>query len=201
MVNILLVTAVVMNVDQNDYHFWFQGIWICSMWTSIAHQNDNHCYMITKIITIFIKMMTLMITMIKMVIKIMTMIMISGKMNAHHVDIHQPGHFPCPGQKCGKVTFFYSFKFWQNLGNTVTIFYSLKFCNFLSLSSNSTRWRNYLNLTMVCDDLHDCKIYLNLIFDFFDFSVYFSFICLLTCVLSGVHQQEQTDIPLLKVRK
>jgi hypothetical protein len=26
-----------------------------------------------------------------------------GKMNAHHVDIHQPGHFPCPGQKCGKV--------------------------------------------------------------------------------------------------
>ena len=27
----------------------------------------------------------------------------SGKMNAHHVDVHQPGHFPCPGEKCGKV--------------------------------------------------------------------------------------------------
>ena len=24
-------------------------------------------------------------------------------MNAHHVDVHQPGHFPCPGQQCGKV--------------------------------------------------------------------------------------------------
>ena len=24
-------------------------------------------------------------------------------MNAHHVDVHQPGHFPCPGEKCGKV--------------------------------------------------------------------------------------------------
>ena len=27
----------------------------------------------------------------------------AGKMNAHHVDVHQPGHFPCPGQQCGKV--------------------------------------------------------------------------------------------------
>ena len=26
-------------------------------------------------------------------------------MNAHHVDVHQPGHFPCPGEKCGKVIF------------------------------------------------------------------------------------------------
>ena len=39
-----------------------------------------------------------------LVVMIIKMIMImTGKMNAHHVDIHQPGHFPCPGEKCGKV--------------------------------------------------------------------------------------------------
>jgi hypothetical protein len=26
-----------------------------------------------------------------------------SRMQSHHVDLHQPGHFPCPGQGCGKV--------------------------------------------------------------------------------------------------
>ena len=35
-------------------------------------------------------------------------------MNAHHVDVHQPGHFPCPGEKCGKVMNQIEFENWIN---------------------------------------------------------------------------------------
>ena len=72
----------------------------------------------------------------------MIMIM-TGKMNAHHVDIHQPGHFPCPGEQCGKVeqlVFFFLFfsKFW-NVTRWFEMFFNILFFEMSALRSSQAR--------------------------------------------------------------
>ena len=117
----------------------------------------SHVLLVEKSFSLEVKIIRVLVVMIIMMVIPIKMIMImAGKMNAHHVDIHQPGHFPCPGEKCGKV---------EQL-----VFFFEK----LSKFGNVTRW--------------------------FEMSV-FLISCSFKCLLSGLHKQEQTDIPLFKVGK
>ena len=64
----------------------------------------SHVLLVEKSFSLEVKIIRVLVVMIIMMIIPIKMIMITaGKMNAHHVDIHQPGHFPCPGEQCGKV--------------------------------------------------------------------------------------------------
>ena len=64
----------------------------------------SHVLLVEKSFSLEVKIIrVLVVIIIMMVIPIKMIMIMAGKMNAHHVDIHQPGHFPCPGEKCGKV--------------------------------------------------------------------------------------------------